>query len=184
MHPRVIIFLCVGVACDGNAPAQHWCQKWDPWPRIPKKRKELSRAIREERLRARRKELSRAIREELLRAIQQDDGGQPQEQRLQRLQRLQRGTVTRERNDGGRGPPERLRGFGEDAVGMEGNQELIAGLALEAREAGPRKGSEFRWYRSRWVMDPSVLCSSLFSPCVPPTYPLSPICNLFLDMFQ
>ena len=30
-------------------------------------------------------------------------------------------------------------GFGEDAVGMEGNQELIAGLALEAREAGPRK---------------------------------------------
>ena len=165
MQPRVILFLCVGVAGDENAPAQHWCQKWDPWPRIPKKRKELSRAIREELLRARRKELSRAIREEPLRAIQQDDGGQAQEQRLQRLQR---GTVagaagdggrgpptskeTRGSGDGGRGPPERLRGFGEDAVGMEGNQELIAGLALEAREAGPRKGSEFRWYRSRWVM--------------------------------
>ena len=78
--------------------------------------------------------------------------GQSQEQRgtaveARRLRRRRAGAAT-----AGRGLPEQLRGFGEDAVGMEGNQELIAGLALEAREAGPRKGSEFRWYRSRWVM--------------------------------
>ena len=29
VQPRVTLFLCVGVAGDENAPAQHWCQKWD-----------------------------------------------------------------------------------------------------------------------------------------------------------
>ena len=68
---RVLLsILCVGVAGDGNTPAQHWCQKWDPWSRIPKKRKELSRAIREEPLRTKRKERLRAIRKEPLRTIQ------------------------------------------------------------------------------------------------------------------
>ena len=95
-------------------------------------------------------------------SLRQDNEGQPQKRRRQRG--IPTGAAgdggrgpptskeTRGSGDGGRGPPEQLRGFGEDAVRMEGNQELIARLALEAREAGPRKGSGFWWYRSRWVM--------------------------------